>query len=293
MSLPILAITVGDPSGIGPEIVVKAIRDPRVVDACRPVIYGPHEPDALAAFPAGRVSADSANVACEAITQATRDALAGKVDAIVTAPINKTALAAAGLPWRGHTDFLAHLCGASQVAMMFWSERLRVVLATVHVPLAEVPRALTHGRLVGVIRLAAASLPRFGFPSPRIAVTGLNPHAGEAGVLGTEEIEVIEPAIAETRSEGLRVAGPFPADTLFVRAARGEFDAVVAAYHDQGLIPVKLIAFGRAVNVTLGLPIIRTSVDHGTAFDIARQGVADEGSLVEAILLAARLASKG
>jgi len=193
------------------------------------------------------------------------------------------------LPWRGHTDLLAHLCAAPQVAMMFWSERLRVVLATVHVPLADVSRVLTCGRMVDVIRLTAASLPRFGFPSPRIAVTGLNPHAGEGGLLGSEETEVIEPAVAATRSEGLRVAGPFPADTLFVRAARGEFDAVIAAYHDQGLIPVKLLAFGRAVNVTLGLPIIRTSVDHGTAFDIARQGVADEGSLVEAIVLAARL----
>jgi 4-hydroxythreonine-4-phosphate dehydrogenase len=292
LRLPTLALTVGDPSGIGPEIVVKALRDPRVVDVCRPVIYGPHTDAELAVFPAGRVNADSAQAACEAITAATQDALAGKVDAIVTAPINKSALAAAGLPWRGHTDMLAHLCSASQVAMMFWSERLRVVLATVHIPLAEVPKALTRGRIMDVIRLTAASLPRFGFPSPRLAVTGLNPHAGEGGLLGTEEIDVIAPAIAATRSEGLLVAGPFPADTLFVRAARGEFDAVIAAYHDQGLIPVKLIAFGRSVNVTLGLPIIRTSVDHGTAFDIARRGVADEGSLVEAILLAARLAAK-
>ena len=289
MSRPTLALTVGDPSGIGPEIVLKAIRDPRVVTACRPVIYGPYEPGAVAAFPAGRISADSAHAACDAITAATRDALAGTVDAIVTAPINKSAFAAAGLPWRGHTDLLAHLCRAPQVAMMFWSERLRVVLATIHIPLAEVPRALTRGHLTDVIRLTAASLPAFGFASPRIAVTGLNPHAGEGGLLGTEEAEVIAPAVAAVRAEGHRVSGPFPADTLFVRAVRGEFDAVVAAYHDQGLIPVKLIAFGRSVNVTLGLPIIRTSVDHGTAFDIARRGVADEGSLVEAILLAARL----
>jgi 4-hydroxythreonine-4-phosphate dehydrogenase len=292
MSLPLLALTVGDPSGIGPEIVVKALRHPRVVDVCRPIVYGPHETEELAAFPAGRISADSARAAADAITSATEDAMAGKVDAIVTAPINKAAFAAAGLPWRGHTDMLAHLCKSAQVAMMFWSERLRVVLATVHVPLAEVPRTLTRGRLADIIRLTAVSLPRFGFPSPKIAVTGLNPHAGEDGLLGTEEAEVISPAIAAIRSEGYQVSGPFPADTLFVRAARGEFDAVIAAYHDQGLIPVKLIAFGRSVNVTLGLPIIRTSVDHGTAFDIARQGVADEGSLVEAILLAARLASR-
>jgi 4-hydroxythreonine-4-phosphate dehydrogenase len=287
---PRIAITAGDPSGIGPEIAVKALRDPRVVLACRPVIYGPHDAAAVARFPAGRISAESAMAAYDAIVAAVADARAGAVDAIVTAPINKAAFAAAGLTWRGHTDLLAHLCGVGEVAMMFWSERLRVVLATVHIPLAEVPAALTRERLLGVIRLTATSLPSFGFPAPRLAVAGLNPHAGEDGLLGVEDREAIAPAVAAARAEGIDVAGPFPADTLFVRAARGEFDCVVAGYHDQGLIPVKLLAFGRAVNVTLGLPIVRTSVDHGTAFDIARQGVADEGSLVEAILLAARLA---
>ena len=211
------------------------------------------------------------------------------MQAIVTAPINKAAFAAAGFPWRGHTDLLAHLCGVPEVAMMFWSDRLRVVLATVHIPLAEVPRALTRERLLGTIRLTAQSLPRFGVVAPRLAVAGLNPHAGESGLLGAEEEAIVVPAVTAARSEGIDISGPFPADTIFVRAARGEFDAVVALYHDQGLIPVKLLAFGRAVNVTLGLPIVRTSVDHGTAFDIARQGVADEGSLVEAVLLAARL----
>ena len=287
---PRIAITVGDPSGIGPEIAVKAARDPRVVAVCRPVLYGPHTPAALEAFPAGQVSADSARAAYEAIADATRDALSHTVAAIVTAPINKAAFAAAGYPWRGHTDLLAHLCGAPDVALMFWSERLRVVLATVHIPLADVPAALTHDRWLRVIRLTAASLPNFGIASPRIAIAGLNPHAGEDGVLGREERDVIEPVVAESRGFGLDVSGPFPADTLFVRAARGEFDVVIAGYHDQGLIPVKLLAFGRAVNVTLGLPIVRTSVDHGTAFDIARKGVADEGSLVEAMLLASRLA---
>ena len=293
MALPPIALTVGDPSGIGPEIVLKAIQDGRVIAACRPVVYGPHAPEALAAFPAGRVSAASATAAYEAIVAATQDALSGKVAAIVTAPIHKAAFAVAGYPWPGHTDLLAHLCGVSEVAMMFWSERLRVVLATVHIPLADVPAALTHDRLLAVIRLTARSLPAFGLAAPRLAVAGLNPHAGEDGLLGREEAEVIVPAVARARAEGIDVSGPFPADTLFVRATRGEFDAVVACYHDQGLIPVKLIAFGHAVNVTLGLPIIRTSVDHGTAFDIARQGVADEGSLVEAILLAARLAGRG
>jgi len=291
MPLPLIAVTAGDPSGIGPEIAVKAARHPRVVDVCRPVIYGPHTAAELSAFPAGEVSAVSARAAYEAIVQATGDARAGRVQAIVTAPINKAAFAAAGFTWRGHTDLLAHLCGVTDAAMMFWSDRLRVVLATVHIPLAEVPRALSRDRLLETIRLTARSLPKFGVSTPRLAVAGLNPHAGESGLLGAEEEAVVIPAVTAARSEGHDVAGPFPADTIFVRAARGEFDAVVALYHDQGLIPVKLLAFGRAVNVTLGLPIVRTSVDHGTAFDIARQGIADEGSLVEAVLLAARLVS--
>jgi 4-hydroxythreonine-4-phosphate dehydrogenase len=290
MSLPVIAVTVGDPSGIGPEIAVKAARDPRVIAVSSPRLYGPHTAADLAAFPAGRVSAESARAAYDAIVRAVDDARQGRVSAIATAPVNKEAFAAAGLSWRGHTELLAHLCGVDEVAMLFWSDRLRVVLATVHIPLAEVPAALTTERLLAVIQLTARSLPRFGVASPRLAVAGLNPHAGENGVLGLEDRDVLAPAVAEARSRGIQVSGPFPADTLFVRAARGEFDVVVAAYHDQGLVPVKLLAFGRAVNVTLGLPIIRTSVDHGTAFDIARQGVADEGSLIEAILLAARLA---
>ena len=208
---------------------------------------------------------------------------------IVTAPINKAAFAAAGLPWKGHTDLLAHLCGVPDAGMMFWSEKLRVVLATVHIPLSEVPAALTRERLLGIIRLTASSLPRFGIHTPRIAVAGLNPHAGEDGLLGSEEGSTLRPAIDAARAEGIDVVGPFPADTLFVRATRGECDVVIACYHDQGLVPVKLLSFGHSVNVTLGLPIIRTSVDHGTAFDIARTGQADPGSMVEAILLAAKL----
>ncbi len=286
-----IAITVGDPSGIGPEIALKAARDPRVVACCRPVLYGPHTTHDLKAFPTGRPNADAARAAYDAIVRATEDAKAGKVGAIVTAPISKEALAMAGYPWRGHTDLLAHLCGTPDVAMMFWSDRLRVVLATVHIALAEVPRALTRSRVRDVVALTARSLPAFGINTPKLAMAGLNPHAGEHGVMGEEEMRVIMPALDDARALGVNVEGPFPGDTVFVRAARGEFDAVIACYHDQGLIPVKLIAFGRAVNVTLGLPIIRTSVDHGTAFDIAGQGIADEGSLVEAILLAAKLAS--
>jgi 4-hydroxythreonine-4-phosphate dehydrogenase len=261
-----------------------------VVAVCRPLLYGPHTESELAAFPVGKVNADAARAAYGAIEQAVADARSGTVAAVVTAPISKEAFALAGYPWRGHTDLLAHLCGSVEVAMMFWSERLRVVLATVHIPLRDVPAALTHDRLRDVIALTAKSLPSFGINTPKLAVCGLNPHAGENGLLGSEELSIITPAINNAIGLGIDVSGPFPADTIFVRAARGEFDAVIACYHDQGLIPVKLMAFGRAVNVTLGLPIVRTSVDHGTAFDIAGQGVADEGSLVEAILLAARLA---
>ncbi len=287
MSLPRIAVTVGDPAGIGPEIVERARVDTRVTDVCDPVVYGPSD---LARFRPGELSADAGRAAYAAIVEAVNDALTGRVHAVATAPVNKEAFALAGLPWRGHTDLLAHLTGARSVAMMFYAEALRVVLATIHVPLADVPRLLTQAALEQVIRLTAREMPRFGFPRPRLAVAGLNPHAGEHGVIGSEERDVFEPALAACRADGIDVAGPFPADTLFVRAARGECDVVVASYHDQGLIPVKLLAFGKAVNVTLGLPIIRTSVDHGTAFDIAGKGVADHGSLVEAIRLAARLA---
>ena len=291
VTLPTIAITVGDPSGIGPEIAVKASRDPRVLAVCRPVLYGPTTPEELAPYPVGVVNAESGHRAHDEVVRAVKDARLGEVAAIATAPINKASFAAAGLPWRGHTDLLAHLCGVDEAIMMFWSEPLRVVLATVHMPLAQVPAALTSERLRHTIHVTAQALPRFGIPQPRIAVAGLNPHAGEDGLLGREELDTLVPAIAAERDAGIRVSGPYPADTLFVRASRGEFDVVIACYHDQGLVPVKLLAFGHAVNVTLGLPIIRTSVDHGTAFDIARQGKADEGSMVEAILLAARLAT--
>lgn len=284
-----MAVTTGDPSGIGPEIVAAAIADPRVIDACDPVVYGPLDPQELKQFPAGRVAAESGHAAYGTIVAAVDDARAGRVDAIATAPVNKAAFAAAGLPWKGHTDLLAHLCGVPDVVMMFWSEPLRVVLATVHVALADVPKLLTVESLMTTIEITHRALPRFGIAEPRLAVAGLNPHAGEDGLMGREEIEIVRPAIARARETGIDVTGPYPADTLFVRASRGEFDVVVAAYHDQGLVPVKLLAFGKAVNVTLGLPIVRTSVDHGTAFDIARQGKADPSSMVEAILLAARL----
>lgn len=290
--LPRIAITVGDPSGIGPEIAVKSSLDPRVREVAEIVVYGPSTDEALKAFKTGEVTAESGRVAYETILQAVEDVQAERLDALVTGPINKAAFAAAGLPWKGHTDLLAHLTNAPRVAMMFHSQSLRVVLATVHVPLAEVPQCLTAELLETTIRLAAAELPRFGFPSPRLALAGLNPHAGEGGLLGKEEVERFLPVVVACRSDNIDITGPLPADTVFVNAVRGQFDAVVACYHDQGLIPAKLVAFGETVNVTLGLPIIRTSVDHGTAFDIAGQGVADSSSMIEAVLLAARLASE-
>ena len=288
---PRVGMTVGDPAGIGPEIARKAADDPRVRTVCEPVLYGPSTARELAAFERGQVSARAGLAAYEAIVAAVEDARAGRIAAIATAPINKEAFAAAGLPWRGHTDLLAHLTAAPRVAMMFLADELRVVLATVHIPLAAVPKALTMDRLVDVIELAASELPRFGIASPRLALAGLNPHAGEHGVIGSEEGTVLAPAVSRCRERGIDVSGPFPADTIFRRAVHGEFDAVVACYHDQGLIPIKMAAFRRAVNVTLGLPIVRTSVDHGTAFDIAGRGIADPSSLAEAITLAVRLVS--
>jgi 4-hydroxythreonine-4-phosphate dehydrogenase len=285
---PRIAITVGDPAGIGPEIARKAADDARVRDACEPVLYGP---PTTASFKPGVLSADAGRAAYEVICDAVRDALAGSVAGVATAPVNKAAFARAGLPWKGHTDLLANLTGAGQVAMMFWSEPLKVVLASVHVPLSDVASVITRTLIDNVIELAHRELPRFDIPSPRLAMAGLNPHAGEDGLMGNEEQRVLRPAVEAAQARGITIEGPLPADTVFVRAVRGEFDAVIANYHDQGLIPVKLLAFGRAVNVTLGLPIIRTSVDHGTAFDIAGRGIADPSSMIEAVLLAARLAA--
>jgi 4-hydroxythreonine-4-phosphate dehydrogenase len=285
---PIVGITVGDPAGIGPEIARKAAADARVLEVCTPVLYGP---DADESFAMGRISAEAGRAAYDAIVAAVEDARRGRIAAIATAPINKEAFAAARVPWRGHTELLAHLTGAPRFAMMFYSDVLRVVLATVHIPLAEVPHALTRERLAETIDLTAAELPRFGWPSPRIALAGLNPHAGEHGLMGLEDDAVLQPAVDAARARGIDIVGPLPADTVFVRAMRGDFDVVIACYHDQGLIPIKVAAFGHAVNVTLGLPIIRTSVDHGTAFDIAGRGIADASSLVHAVLLAARLAA--
>lgn len=287
---PRVAVTVGDPAGIGPEIAIRAAADASVLDLCEPILYGPASADELSVFARGRVSAAAGRAAYNAVLRAADDAVTGAVDAIATAPINKEAFAAAGLPWKGHTDLLAHLTGAPRGVMMFNSDALRVVLATVHIPLAAVPAAITQPLVEELISLITRELPRFGIPHPRIAVAGLNPHAGEHGLLGTEDARVLRPAVAACVARGMNVEGPLPGDTVFMRALRGEFDVVLACYHDQGLIPIKMAAFGKAVNVTLGLPIVRTSVDHGTAFDIAGKGIADPSSMIEAVKLAARLA---
>jgi 4-hydroxythreonine-4-phosphate dehydrogenase len=308
---PRLALTAGDPAGIGPEIVLKALSSAGKPDADW-VVYGPlvsledrarrfglKAPSALPVevvdvgggpFAIGRVSAEGGRAAAAAVLAAARDVLAGSVDAVVTAPLHKESLRAAGHPWPGHTEMLAEVAGVSDVAMMFVGGGLRVALLTIHRSLRSVPDAVTGAEVARVVRLVHRELPRFGAGRRRIAVCGVNPHAGEGGLFGREDLDVVRPAVEGLVAEGLDVSGPLPADTAFVRAARGEFDAVVAAYHDQGLVPVKLLAFGRAVNVTLGLPFVRTSVDHGTAFDIAEAGTADPGSLLEAMKLAAALA---
>tara|TARA_Y100000588_G_C14149438_1_gene879903 strand:+ start:37 stop:921 length:885 start_codon:yes stop_codon:yes gene_type:complete len=288
MERPRIGLTVGDPAGIGPEITEQALRDPRVTQVCTPVLYDSRSE----LVQMGIADAKGGMSSYQAVCRATHDALEGRLDALTTSPINKTSWNLAGLKWPGHTELLADLTGATDVAMMFYTESLRVVIATVHIPLSLVSDNLTQARIERTVELAHAELPLFGCLSPRLAIAGVNPHAGEKGLIGREEVEIIEPAVQSLRSRGINIEGPLPADTIFVRAVKGEFDAVIACYHDQGLIPAKLVGFGKSVNVTLGLPIVRTSVDHGTAYDIAGKGIADHSSLVEAIILAARLASR-
>ena len=301
----------GDPAGIGPEVVLRALADPDCprVPVC---VYGPlaaledrarrfglKAPAALGFqvvdvptegdVPLGQTSAAGGRAAAEAVLRAARDALAGRVAGLVTAPLNKESLHAAGYPWPGHTEMLADVAASPDVAMMFVGGGLRVALVTIHRSLRSVPDAVTAAEVERVVRLVDRELPRFGAARRRIALCGLNPHAGENGLFGREELDVLGPAADDLRREGLDLHGPLPADSLFVRAARGDFDAVIACYHDQGLIPVKLLAFGHAVNVTLGLPFVRTSVDHGTGFDIVEKGVADGKSLLEALKLASSI----
>ena len=301
-----IGITVGDPAGIGPEVVAQALQaSAHGLASVR--VYG----DLTAVERAGALPADIAGVhiasaevtpgkpdpaaahgVVEAIRRAAHDCLAAQLHAMVTAPISKEVIGRAGYSYPGHTELLAELAGASRAVMLLVGGKLRVGLATIHCPLREVPDRLSTPELVEVLEIMQRDLSqRFVIARPRIAVCGLNPHAGEGGRFGDEETRIIQPAVEAARARGIDARGPFAADSLFHRATAGEFDAVLGMYHDQALGPLKLHAFGRAVNVTLGLPLIRTSVDHGTAFDIAGTGRADSGSMVEAIHLAVQLAT--
>jgi len=297
-------VTLGDPRGIGPEIVGRALGKPieasvtligagdliEGIPACRRIAVGAwHGGTGIPARQDdGRRAVRAGQLAGHAVERAAQLAMAGEADAIVTAPAEKYALHLAGFRYPGHTEWLAHLAGDVEVAMMLAAGPLRVVLVTTHVPLRDVPALLTTERVVRTGRVAQRALAEwFGIGAPRLALCGLNPHAGEQGLFGDEETRVLAPAAAE-----LGAAGPLPADTVFVRALKGEFDAVLAPYHDVGMTAIKVAAFGRGVNVTLGLPFPRTSPDHGTAFDIAGTGTADPSSMREALELAVQLAER-
>jgi len=343
---PAIAVTTGDPFGVGPEVALKAAREAAVLEACRPLLIGDREhllrvalglPGGIGGDPAAWpevsrtsqtwgskqgddivVGAWSAGPAIHDMSdrpepppspgpsaaggrssvmyvkQAVALVRSGAAAAVATAPLSKEAMQLANVRYPGHTELLADLCGLEpdDVAMMFVTRELKVALLTVHLGLKDAIAALSPASVESRLRLVHSEHRRFFGGNPRMAVCALNPHAGEGGLFGAEERDILRPAVEAASRLGLDVAGPFPADTLFVRAARGEFDVVLALYHDQATIAVKARSFGSGVNMTLGLPFVRTSVDHGTAYDIAGRGIADHGSLVEAILLAARLASR-
>ncbi len=288
---PTLAITLGDPRGIGPEIVGKALADARIRDAVHPLIVGPTGTgmtvdESIGAWTSGGDAQQAGRLAGRAVERAVALAKEGVVDGIVTAPSDKSALLAGGFDYPGHTEMLASLTGA-RTAMMLASDRLRVVLATTHIALRDVPKALTAEVIAECVRITRSGLQQwFGIAEPRIALCALNPHGGDSGRFGDEDEALLAPA---ARDAG--IAGPFPADTVFVRAIRGEFDVVIAPYHDVGMTAIKVASFGNAVNVTLGLPFPRTSPDHGTAIDIAGLGDADAGSMKYAIMECARIAT--
>jgi len=328
-SRPRIGITMGDPAGIGPEVVLKAVAEEEVQSVCVPVIIGnaqvlthnartldlqcgyeivrqgekiPANIDAPIIFhldnlsgyiEPGIESGDAGKAAASYIEASVELCASGAIDAIATAPINKRALFLGGYSFPGHTEFFASLTGTEEYAMGFVAANLRVVLLSTHVPLSEAIRLVRRERIEKTTRLADRELHRWGIERPRIAVAALNPHGAEGGLFGIEEVSEMAPAIEACRvADNINVRGPFSADTIYLRASRGEFDAVIACYHDQAMIPVKCLSFGEAVNVTLGLPFIRTSVDHGTAFDIAGKGIAEHSSMVAAIKLAAELTLK-
>ena len=325
---PLLGVTMGDASGIGPEVIVKALAHPEVYRMCRPVVIGhpafleadmrfaarplavreigaveeagfeygtidvwnPIAVD-VAGIEVGKVCPEAGRAAAEWLMAAIDLAMADRIDGIVTAPLNKEAMNLAGYHYAGHTELLGERTGARDVRLMLASERLSVAHVTGHVPLQDVPGQLTQARVFDTIALMREALQAMDRKCPRIAVCGLNPHAGEAGLFGSEDEAIIRPAVAQARDKGWDVTGPLPADAIFFKAYDGAYDGVVAMYHDQGHVPAKLVAFEQAVNVTLGLPIVRTSVDHGTAFDIAGKGMAKEVNLLQALRLGAKLAT--
>jgi 4-hydroxythreonine-4-phosphate dehydrogenase len=326
---PLLAITMGDPAGIGPEIVLKALRHADVYERCRPLVIGDRatlerasawvdatdlgydavdtpeagryesgtvtllDPGIAPAdgYPLGEISPEAGRAAVEYVFRACDLALAGQVDAVVTAPLNKAAMHAAGFAYPGHTELLSERTNATRVSMLLVGPSLRVVHVSTHVSLRDAIARVTRQRVEEVIDIAHESCLALGIAHPRIAVAGLNPHASEGGLFGDEEAREVVPAIAAARAKGLDVSDPQPPDTVFLRASKGEWDIVVAMYHDQGHIPMKLLAFDSGVNVSIGLPILRTSVDHGTAFDIAGTGKASESSMLAAIDVAIQLAA--
>ena len=326
--LPLIGITMGDPAGIGPEIIHSSLTQSLIYKICRPVVFGDAKmlhaakkftgsnldisiidkpDDGLfkcgtidvinlsgldpVKINLGRPSAETGKALILYINAAIKAAKKKNISAIVTCPVNKTAMQMSGSKFHGHTELLAEGTGVLDYAMMLAGERLRVVLVTIHIPLKSVPLILSSEKILKTIRITGQSLQeRFGIENSRIAVAGLNPHAGEGGMFGNEEKNIILPAIEAALKEGFNAAGPFPPDTVFYNAVQGDYDAVVCMYHDQGLIPFKLIHFADGVNTTLGLPIIRTSVDHGTAYDIAGTGRADPGSLIAAIQMAVQQA---
>lgn len=276
---PRIGITLGDVAGIGPEIVAKALASGKLDKRFRYEVIG---------NPLTKRRADAADW----VVEGAKRCLAGELAALVTAPISKKLLRDAGYRFEGHTELLAHIARTKRFAMMLVGGPLRVALVTIHVPLAKVPRLLSTKKIIEVIELSHDMCRRFGIRHPRIGVAGLNPHAGESGLLGDEERRIIAPAVRRAARKKINVTGPWPADTLFHKAYHGEFDAVVAMYHDQGLVPLKMIAFDSGVNLTLGLPFVRTSPDHGTAFDIAGKNIARPDSMIAAINLAANLAAR-
>lgn len=327
--LPVVGITMGDAAGVGPEVIMKSLAHASLYQQCRPLVIGdalrlelagrlvgsslkvrridspsqalfaPGTVDCIdlnlipPELPFGKLSATAGEAAFRFIERAVSLAKAGDIDAICTAPLNKEALHASGHRYPGHTELLAHLTGAAEVSMMLVAPKLRVIHVTTHIGLLDAIRKIDVGLVTRTIERGHATLVQAGIANPRIGVCGINPHAGENGLFGYgEEEEKIVPAVAALREKGRNVEGPLPADTLFYRAGRGDFDLVVAMYHDQGHGPVKVLGLEAGVNITVGLTVIRTSVDHGTAFDIAGKGVADERSLLEALRQAAELAAR-